>query len=262
MDKQKVIELIAKMSTLTEDSGAFQGEIAAASAKIQQLMDKHAIEWNDIHGYRANKQEKEMSKVFTSKMSDFQHGSLKKWYWQLARVIARATHTRHYSWGKRMTFFGVEQNAEIASQLYLLWLGNIDQMSKKAKKESFAELRKQYPELIEQYGKNIIGELNRRYPELGTQYFTQSWISGCIAAMNENLREQEVQREEVSTNAITLYKEEVDKEYSKMSKGFKTVNTSSSSGFSGIGYAKGREAGSNISLGSKPIGSGRKQLKG
>jgi len=259
MDKQKVIELIAKMSALTEDSGAFQGEIAAASSKIQQLMDKHAIEWNDIHSHRANVQEKEMAKVFTSESADFRHGAIKKWHWELARVIARATHTRHYSYGKQMTFFGVKENAEIASQLYLLWLGNIQDMAKKATRANIVSLREKYGRRPK-FRQWIIENTDEENP----RYFGASWITGCISAMNENLRGQEMEREEnkASANAITLYKREIDVEYRKLSSHFRTVKTGGSRGFSSSGYAKGKEAGSNISLGSKPIGSGRKQLKG
>ena len=110
----------------------------------------------------------------------------------------------------------------------------------------------------------VVKFIRDNHPEDDPKFFSASWITGCISAMNENLRGQEMEREEnkASANAITLYKQEIDVEYRKLSSHFRTVKTSGSRGFSSSGYAKGKEAGSNISLGSKPIGSGRKQLKG
>ena len=254
----KIIETIAKMSRLTEEgSGAFMGEISNASAKIAELMEKYAISQIDVQNFMADKQEKEFAQEFTSEYSEHRHTAIKEWNWRLARLVARVTMTRHYSSGGRMVFFGVAENAKIASDMYVLWLHNIEDMARKATDDNFKEL-------IRKYGnrKQFRHWIAVEYPEDDPRYFRSSWISGCLNAMFENVakeeRERELEREEhaetAKSNALVLYKQEIIKAYSNIMQNSRTVHTSSSKGFSNSGYIKGKQTGSRIRIQSKQVG--------
>lgn len=264
-DRNKIIEMIAKMSRLTEDVGAFQNEASVAAAKIQELMEKYAISQMDVQNFIADKQEKEYKIAFESKMSEFRHKAIQEWEWSLARVIADVTMTRHYSLGGRFVFFGVPENAEAAVYLYTLWHSNIETMAEKARWENVLALRKKY-------GKRpaLRHWIQENHPEDDPKYFRPSWIRGCLHAMAMNVYNERKAREEAievdalppgekvqaqaNASAIVLYKAEVDKAYEVLSKGFKTINTKGSSGWSSAGYIQGKETGSKIKIGSKELG--------
>ncbi len=274
MEKSKVLETIAKLSALSNDSGAFQGEISTATSKIEMLMRKYSISQMEVDGFMADEQEKEMKDAFASVISEFRFRAIKKWHWDLARIISRITYTRHYSTGKRMTFFGMENNAKVASELYILWLKNIEEVAEDANKKHRRECIKKYGDRP-----NFFSWVSDNHPEDDPKYFRSSWIQGCINGMWEVTREEEEARnprrhhpyneskkgtdenpvetkEEVITqnNAIALYQEKVDLAYQQLSKGFRTVRTSMSKGFSSSGYEKGKSFGSSIKIGSKELG--------
>lgn len=277
-DKLKIIETIAKLSALTStDSGAFQGEISNASAKIQELMDKYSISWMEINNHRADKQAKEFSNAFDSQTSDFMHKKIQKWHWSLARLIARVTNTKHYSSSTRMAFFGIDENAQIASALYTLWITNINAMAETALKNHRKEMLKQFGDRP-----NFFSSLPT---DLQPKYYRSSWIDGCLSAMSNNVREQEVAREVAITKerkdsivgtiskeeankiilaptAITLFNRELEIKWKSFSSRFRSVASASSrSGFSNAGYEAGQKAGSAVKIGSKGVGaSGQKQL--
>lgn len=253
-DKNKIIEMIAKMSALTADSGAFQGEISNASSKIQELMDKYSISWNEVHAHTYDKQSKEYEEAFGDQSSDYMHKQVKKWHWDLARLIARVTHTRQFLSGSRFAFFGTVENAEIASALYTLWVSNISKMSEDALKVHKREMLKEFGD-----HKNFWSSLPY---DLQPKNFKPGWIDGCLAGMLKNVAEQEQQRPKEAAASIVLYKKSVDIEYEKISKRFKTARVSRSSGFSNAGYAAGSKVGSSINIASKPVSAGRKQLTG
>lgn len=285
MDKNKAIEMIVKMARVTEDAGAFEGEIANASARIQLMMEKYAIEQWEIDTAKADEQEKQLKMVFESQVSDYKHHALKKWNWDLARLIARITGTRNYASGKHMVFFGVPNAAKTAAELYILWLGNIEEIASKQTRLNIIELEHKYPEFA---GKPKFREnVSRACPQDNPKYFRTSWIDGCIGAMFRKVMEQEVETEtkqhhphfngvhkgsedaarttpprtNQQSNALALYKAEVEKAYTQMAKGFRHVNTHASKGFSHAGYNKGNEFGSSVSIGSKPLSAGAKRLK-
>jgi len=259
MNKQSIIEQIAKMSELLKDGGAFEGEIANASAMIQKLMTKYSIEWNDIHSHKANEQHKEMAKIFSKEYSDFEHKVIKKWHWGLAGVIASATHTRNFSSNQRMVFFGVKDNAEIAKVLYALWVVNIEIMAKEAARQNIKDMIKKYPEIpLEKFRQRLV-EL---HPEENTRYFRTSWIQGCIDGMNKKIIEQSKNELKVTRDALALYQQDVNKAYANIRSHFKKVSGNKSKGFSSSGYKQGKATGNGISLTAKPISSGRKQPKG
>jgi hypothetical protein len=257
-DKQKFIDMIGKLSQMTsKDSGAFQGEISNASAKISLLMDKYSITWADIHADQAAKQSKEYEDAFTSKPSDYVHKKVQKWHWMLARIISHFTHTRNYLGGsERMTFFGTEENAKIAATLFTLWITNINSMADNSLKSHKKAMLKEFGD-----HKNFWSSLPE---DLQPRYYRTSWVLGCLDAMRKNVDEQEKVRTVETTNAIALYKAEIDKYYQIFAKeNLKSIHVKSSvKNFSDVGYNAGHTTGSGIKLDSKPIGTGRKLLSG
>lgn len=278
-DKKRILETIYKMSQLTEDAGAFQGEASAAAAKIQELMEKYAISQMEIDTFSADRQEKEFKVVFESVESEFQHKDIREWEWSLVRLISKITMTRCYTRGHgmfkkygvaaRMVFFGVKENAATAAELYALWHDNIEKIADKAQHENIIELRKKYgrrPALRLWIAEN--------HPEDDPRYFRSSWIRGCLNAMHSKVFEEEqarrqpeeddvefieagsqtIQQKKINTAAIVLYKAEVDKAYAVLSENFKNISTGGGSkGWSGKGYERGHKFGSSVRIGSKQL---------
>ncbi len=260
-NRDKILETLLKMSALTEEgSGAFQGEISAASAKIQQMMDKYSISWAEVHAKQAADQAKEFEKEFAGQPADYVFKSIKKWHWQLAHLIERVTHTRCYSSGWRQAhhilFFGTEENAAAAAQLFALWVVNLEAMSLQSLKEYKRSLLRKYKDRPNFFSSLPYDEQPKNYRE--------SWVRGCITEMNKNVREQEVAREPAVENAIVLFHEELKRQWDKFAADFvyKKTSSRSSSSTSVAGYTNGQKAGAGITLGSKSIGSGAKLLKG
>lgn len=257
MDKSKVIEMISKMSALTKDSGAFQGEISNASAKIQELMDKYSITWAEIHSVEADKQSKEYEMAFTSKPSDYSFKKVQAWHWRLAKLIAKVTHTRHYlSGGTIMMFFGTTENCQIAAMLYTLWVTNIKAMSEQATKAHRLKMLRDFP-----HRPNFFATLP---PEFQLKYYRNSWIAGCLDGMFSNVVVQENSRDVQTSNAIVLFTKEIDRHYKdfKEAYNFQSVHVKGMSAKSNTGYEAGVRTGKNISIGAKPIVSGKKLLGG
>lgn len=258
--KDKIIDLISKMSALTAtDSGAFQGEISNASAKIQELMDKYSITWAEVHGKMADKQSKEFEDAFTTQNSDYVHKKVLKWHWKLARIIARVTHTKYYvTRDTTMVFFGTTENASIASSLYTLWVANITKMAKDA-----CEVHRK--NMVEEYG-NRPKFWTSLPKELQWRYYFNSWIDGCLDGMNSNVYEQEQHREKEVEKAIVLYTRKVEEEWDNFTESmrFKKVNTAGngSSVFSNAGYTSGKTTGSSIKIGSKGVPTGGRKMLG
>lgn len=260
-DKNKIIDLISKMSNFTADTNAFQGEISNASAKIQELMDKYSITWTEIHSLQADKQAAEYEKEFSTKSADYICNKTQKWHWELARLISRVTHTRHYTSNNHMTFFGTGENIEVATYLFTLWLSNINEMSKKAMNANQRNLYKKYPDIKKNFNRTMAAE----HPEEeNSKYFRSSWISGCLEGMSHNVTEQEKNRTKETGSAMVLYEEEVFKRYAEYAKKkhFSHVSIKGTSGYSSSGYEAGKLVGSEISIGSRPIVSGAKRLGG
>ncbi|MEO6566158.1 MAG: DUF2786 domain-containing protein [Casimicrobiaceae bacterium] len=284
MANEKILQIITNLSKLTEDSGAFKEEASSAAAKIQELMEKYAISQMDVDNFRADKQEEEFKVAFKSAEAEYKHKNVQEWEWSLTRLIADITMTRHYITGygshkryggmARMVFFGVKENAEMASQLYTLWHTNIEVMAEQARWKNVLELKKKYKGIPK--FRHWIAE-NR--PDEDPRYFRSSWIRGCLRAMRDKVWEESEARHGTSghhprteagklnagmqskeqqqvSSAIVLYKAEVDKAYTELSQGFASVKTggSGSKGFSSKGYAQGHETGSKIKIGSKQLG--------
>lgn len=242
-NRQSIINKIAKMSKLTENSGAFEGEASNAASMIQTLMEKYAISWQEVHQSEAVKQEAEYERIFDNKGSEFTHGFVKKWNWDLARIIAKITHTKYYlAGGKYMYFFGVEENAQIAAALYTEWVVTIDAAAKHA-------LKKYRSWLVSKFytgQKNFYTQLPEEYQ---TKYYRESWIEGCLAGISERVRQEESQ-----SSVLVLYDAEVEKKFRQRNPRLKHVKTHGPSGYSSMGIQHGVEYGRNVNLKAKKLG--------
>lgn len=159
-------------------------------------------------------------------------------------------------------FFGVEENGKIASELYGLWHKNIDEMAEKARWANVLELKKKYG-----HHPKFRHWIKVNKPEEDPQYFRASWIRGCLSAMHLKVYQERKAREDAkeaseasqegksdSSNAIVLYKAEVDKAYQAFSSvGFKKIKRGGSRGFSESGYQQGKATGEKIKIGSKQL---------
>jgi len=249
--RDKIIDQIGKLSAMTSaDSGAYQGEIANASAMMQRLMEKYCITWAEINEHKQAEQAKEMEEEFKSHSAEYVHKNVKAWRWRLARIIATITHTKHYSSSHAdntfsMVFFGVKENSEIASALYNEWVISIERMARKATDDNYKELVNRYGD-IAKHNRAALGNENPRY-------FRVSWIDGCITGMSRAVEAEEDKTITSSQNALALYDKKVAEKYRELSKYFTKINTSVSRGYSSAGYTKGLETGSSIKLGSKRL---------
>lgn len=242
MDRQSIINKIAQMQSLTNDSGAFENEASIAARKIQELMEKYSISWAEVHQSEAIKQSAEYEKVFEDRPAEFIHGFVKKWHWDLARIIARITHTKYYlRGGKYMYFFGVEENAKIAAALYAEWVVTIDAAAKHA-------LKKYRSWLVSKFytgQKNFYTTLPREYR---TDTYRESWIVGCLEGILLN-----VVQSESKSSALVLYDEEVTKKFHERNPKLKKVNVRQMNMSSMAGYSAGKDFGLNVNLQSKKL---------
>lgn len=260
-DKKKIIEMLQKLSAVANpDSGAFAGEMSNASAKIQELMDKHSITWAEVQAKEAEDQHREMKKEFTNKRSEYTFRGIKQWHWNLAGLIAYITHTKEYAKTGRvggspfgyMMFFGNPDNVEAAAELFAQWTILITDMANKAMKARKREMLRLFGDRP-----NFFASLP---PEMQLTYYRSSWISGCISGMWTNVQRVEEERPPEVQNAIMLFKKDLSIAYEDFSKGFAKIGGGGSSGYSDAGYAAGKETGSSLSVGAKGIASGRKAL--
>lgn len=250
MTKDKVLEVILKLKAVTEqDSGAFPGEMAVASTKIQELMAKYNISDYDLNVHRADKTKRAFSKAFTHASVERRYKKVEVWVWNLANIIADITGTRYYCmvgkrYGTSFKFFGKEGVAEMACSLFLDWYDIIYNMAKQAQNENRIRIQKAYGSIT---SPNIPWDENPRY-------YRASWLEGCIGEIRKSIDLQKKQNAEIGT-AIQVYKAELDKRYEEFSIGFvkRNVGNRRSRGFNSSGYAEGQEIGSNISIGSKRI---------
>lgn len=262
--REKIIDRIRKMMALTEDSGAFAGEISAASGKIQELMDKYSITEMELLA----SQDKDSAPQFEAACSDAVLFTVVAWHWELAHLIARVTHTKTYmksiyssdgfvkSTEKKanktkrphrantMVFFGDPSNVAVAGMLYLEWLMKLDNLSEEAaKKYSKVERAK--------------------YGFADTKAYRRSWIKGCLDGMRATISEQERSRSEEMTKAIVLVSRALLEAYSIHAAHFSTRRGSSGGRTNSQGFQDGHNVGKGMSLG-MPAGklTASKLLKG
>jgi len=252
----KAIEKIKLMSEITEDNGAFSGEIAAASSRIQSLMNKYAIEWAEIYV----SQENDNAEKFINASADVVISRTVAWHWKLARIISRITHTKHYRNSKYSAegvvksadiynpnykklknpkkaysyktfgFYGEENSAKFASELFAKWLARIDV-------ESLIAMKK-----AKSANKNIDARI-----------FRKSFLDGCVEGMNERIDEENAKMNQLSSNALAVVDSAVNEAYKKFSENFGTTSIGRNRTYSAEGYANGKLYGKSINLSAKEI---------
>lgn len=247
MDKSKLIELILNMGKLADDPAAFENEASVAAAKIRELMTKHSLDWADVHAAQANEQEREYEKAFAHATAEYLYRGIQKWHWQLARIIARITHTKHFAAGNYMKFFGVSANAETAAALYAQWRANIDELAKKELFRYRMWLQKHY-----YHGENKKNFYTRLPPELRTKYYRISWIDGCLKGILQKV----IENESKDQKALVLYKEEIDNQFRSHHPKVSLITPKDSKGFSVRGYEDGFSVGSKMDITAKPLKKG------
>jgi hypothetical protein len=254
------MEVILKlMALVASDSNAFEGEIANATAKIQQLMLRYSISDYELNMKKADREHADYKKIFKEGASGVKNLRTLKWHWDLASLIATVTNTKYFrrgSWksdiqksAREFYFFGTEQNVQVASQLYTQWITDIANMAD-------AALKARRDELTEKYDNNHVKAKNF-WPNLPSEertlHYRTSWIIGCIQGMREAVAVEEKTISKTSSTAIQLYRTEIEKSYEDFSKGFKKINIGGGRGFSFDAYQKGKETGKKINIASKRI---------
>jgi hypothetical protein len=267
-NRKKILEMISKLTKLTsKDSGAFQGEIDNAAAKIQELMDKYSISQAEVDEAKNEQAAKTMEEEFKTQTAEYVIKGIKKWHMDFAQAVAEMTHTKRipsvYSSGNSqravMNFFGVKENTEVASAIFVEWVQIIQIMCESAVDDHWKYLMKEYDYAGHLKEKKESGygdeKFQDRIPyEERTTYFKPSWLQGCVDSIISSVRQQNAKRAKEMTNAIVLYKEKVEEKFIEAYEGkTEKFNLRSGKVASNIGYSRGREAGSKINLGSKRI---------
>jgi len=273
-DRQKILEKVRKLSEITNpDSGAFPGEIANASALMQKLMDEYSISIGEV----LEGQNQKYDEAFGSANADLMLGLVKSWHWQLAQIISRITHTRHYSTGtyvpdgkrtsfgdkrtrgRTIAFYGPGSSAEMAADLYVEWVSKMTIMVLLATSE---------------YCKGLIEVYNKTYPHrspiksaykiqfLGDDHpnvFRNSWLMGCLSEISSSLYQQEKARSAGTSSALMIVEKQIDEKWKDYSKHFSSAAPSERM-INSQGYSSGKEAGASIHIGQKSMGGANKQL--
>lgn len=270
--RKQILEMIAKLSKITKESNAFQGEINNAAAKIQELMDKYSITSMEVDEVVAKGDDNEFKAAFESKFAEYQVKGIVKWHWDLAAIIARMTHTKSYctSYGRRGTFvfFGEKVNTEVATQLFIEWVQVIEMMAISALDDYWKVVMKKYDykgwlkskkdkELHHGKWPGYQDKFMNTVPyEERTTYFKSSWLQGCVDGLSHAVSEQEDSRNKEVGSAIVLYTEKVDEAYALMKKGmrFRSAHVAGGRVGSGAGYQSGYKTGKGLNLTRKKIG--------
>ena len=267
-NRSKIIDQIRKLMEITNpDSGAFEGEMANASAAMQRLMDKYSIDMVEVH----EADNVVVDEAFGTKNADAMFGVIKQWHWHLARIIGRITHTKHFStakhsesdtpmktaygyertWGKTIGFYGKESNAEVASQLFVEWLNKLTVMAMVATGEYCKILCSGYG-VASAYRISGLGE---DHPNV----WRASWLKGCLRTIENSPIDQEQERTEKIESALVLYDENLAAKWLEHSKGFRTISFGDNA-FNVAGYHSGSEVGATLHIGQKAVTGRNKQL--
>jgi len=286
-EREALINKIRGMMEIqSEDSNAFEGEMANAAALAQKLMDKYGITLAEVE-MSGNK---DVEVKFQGKDSLTSVGGIEKWHWQLAQAIGRITQTKYYSSsryakakrasvnhpGRRIkyshdgktkdyqeykiiVFWGTPSAVEIATMLFDQWVPTIRKMALEATRIYIEELEAY---VLEEYGKKVDFKRKggKEYRQYGIELedtpraFLAGWLMGCTRTINKKLEEQEKARTAATANAIVLVQTKLETAFVEFSS--KNLGKGSSRGGGAInilGLARGTQAGEKISIGSKEL---------
>ena len=261
-EREKVMDTIRKLAAMANpENGAFEQEIATASAKMQKMMDEYNISLVDV----MNTEGKD-SNIFVRAYGTIVFGSLKPWHWHLARAIGRITSTKHFASsrtgktkynrdtkGDVMSFFGAPDAVKQAVELFDEWSTTIDKMSTKATSEYITEWEAENWKLLEDAGVKQMRHL-RGLEDEHPNVWRGSWLNGCVSAINSALHEQEEKRTQQTSTALMVVSKKLDEASKIEFSGFRNVSLRSSGGMNSSAYAKGHNAGSKMGIGAKKLG--------
>lgn len=139
MDKDKALELIAKMLKLADDQGASDGEVQAALGRAAHLARKHNISDIEVQKAReaagADEFEIKIDPKTMVKRSAYEANSLTRWDKHLCSVAAKASDTGAYistSIGyQSIIFYGLPADVAFAIEVYKACR---DMLSKRARR--------------------------------------------------------------------------------------------------------------------------------
>jgi hypothetical protein len=263
----KIIEQIYKLTAMTGiDSGAFEGEITNATVLIQKLMDKYAILPEEILIEASKEAEAIAERKFNSNSGTIAFNGIQPWMWQLAWLIGKVTHTKHYTTcsikgkgvngkektGDVMSFFGAGDSGKIATMLYDQWVVVIMCMAAKAMTEWCHELVIKYPEQYADIARRGLKPANYQFKNIPHEempfVFKASWIIHCIKAMKQAAIEEEANRSKQTTSALAIYTGKVEEAYKHFSTGFYSVRSRGSNNFSPEGASRGAAVGKSLRI--------------
>ncbi len=110
-NEEKIIDKIQKLLNLSKKNPN-ENEAIAAALKAQQLMSEHGI---SMHQLDENSSSKQIVKLM-------HHPTItpvmRKWKYQLARIISKNFRCKDYIHGKNVVFMGYESDAKIALEVF------------------------------------------------------------------------------------------------------------------------------------------------
>lgn len=263
--RAEIIAKVRKLAAITNpDANAFQGEMENAAKLISKLMDEYTISWGEVRAAEVSEQQAELRDAFVSMQAENFIKGIMQWHWQLAALIARVTHTRHYGStkgkGAWMKFYGAETNARVAIGLFMEWSLIIERMGVNAYSSRFKALRAKYGR-----GDNL---MERVPADERLTYFKPSFIQGVVDGMTAVVDRNERERSAETKYALMVVSTALTKSYNELARGFRTVHARTPRRHSEAAYNAGRKVGENIDISAKRVGAQRteaprvKQLAG
>ena len=203
MENEKIIEKIRKTLELSRNNPS-EEEAKAAALMAQKLLAKYHIDMADVEAVDLDKDEP-IEEVYVDLPA-------KKWKYELATAVAQNFRCKHIYYGKsRVCFYGHKTDATVAADTfkYLFDLGNI-----------------------------LAGrEVDRVFKQTGTSRNVYgSFCRGFAAGIKEALGEQ-------CQALMLVIPQDVSDSYNEMSKNFRTMCTSHTSGVYRDIYEKGKQEG-------------------
>lgn len=269
--RRKMLEKVRALAQLANpENGAFENEAAVATAAMQRLMDKYSISMAEL----MEEETRKLDQVMVDLESTASLHEITAWHWRLARVIGRMTHTKHYgsyntgsyNWrtktgrrDKRIAFYGPEDAAKLAGDLFAEWLVRIELEADLATKRYAEQLKDEWnsdnPERPVKSAYNIKG-LGEDHPLV----YKSSWLSGCLSGLDHAMWEQEKERSQQTSSALAIYDGKLAEAWNEHSKGLKSVSMNSTGSRNGAGLRDGRSAGASMHIGQKKVGGGPNKL--
>jgi len=294
MSQDDILKKIRALAALADpERNPNPHEVAAAAAKMQELMDQENISILDVMAEDTTDRSR-----FEEQSCEGILGTVRPWHWGLARMIGRIMSTKHFckgafggtvrgkmlhsakqQKGNRMTFFGSANSVTASCEIFDLWVLDIESMAVKVTSE-YCKKMQAMPFWIVEMELQDVNQF-RHLRGLGDDHpnvWRNSWLQGVIWGIGEALDEQEKGRKttkvdievEVSrragivetkhvssmSSAIVLFQEQLEVSYKERAKSFSHSTSSSRGGMNYGAATSGRAVGRKLNLTSKRIEKG------